>query len=175
MSDRYIFINNAINDSIIMYCQYKDSDDMKNKEKFITCVAEMLCIIYGEENITNAYYNKDEDGFKNLIVESGVSEEYYNGFLNDFENYYEKEYVQRNSQLKRKNKFFNLVQKHIIDMATIKNNSWPIRIEDRKRLYSLLFTAKSDSFLKKTYALSTAYNPYEIDDYFKKQGLLLGD
>ena len=33
----------------------------------------------------------------------------------------------------------------------------------------LLFTANSRSFYRKSNAVVMAYNPYEIDEYFKKQ------
>ena len=175
MDDRYIFINFVINDGIILYSQYKDAEDNKFKENFVSCVIEMLCIIYGEDNIVNNYYNKDPDGLKNVITSAGYPEDKYLSFIDDFEKYYEMEYAQSGSSLKEKNKYFNIVQKHIVDMASLKNNIEPMIIDDRKKLYNLLFTANSKSFFKKTFALATAYNPYEIDDYFKAQGLLLGD
>ena len=36
----------------------------------------------------------------------------------------------------------------------------------------LLFTAKSKTFYQKSYAVLVAYNPYEIDEYVKKQKLV---
>ena len=173
MDDRYVFVNNAINDSIILYEQYKDEEESINKECFLACVMEMLSLIYDEETIMDAYYNKDEDSFKRLITEYGYDK--YDEFIDSLEKYYEMDYAQKDSQIKKKNKYFNIVQKELIDMVNLKNNEKPILIEDRKKIYNLLFTANSKSFIKKTYALLTAYNPYEIDEYFKKQGLLLGD
>ena len=173
MEDRYVFVNNASNDSVIMYSQYKDEEENVNKENFLACVMEILSLVYGEDAIMDTYYEKNEDGFRELLMEYGYVK--YGKFIDSFEKYYEMDYAQKDCQIKKKNKYFNVVQKELIDMVCLKNNEQPILIEDRKKIYNLLFTANSKSFIKKTYALLTAYNPYEIDEYFKKQGLLLGD
>jgi len=172
MDNNYVFVNNAINDSVILYCEYKDEEGV-NKESFLACVTQVLCKIYGEEDILNKYYDKDEEGFKELLTSYGFGD--YDSFIDDFESFYEMDYDQEDNVLQRKNKYFNLVQKHLIDMMVCKNNEKPILIEDRKEIYEMLFTANSKSFYKKTYALNKAYDPYEIDDYFMKQGLLVGD
>ena len=65
-------------------------------------------------------------------------------------------------------KFFNAIQKLLIDMMVTKNNKGEINLEELVDFYELLFTANSFDFYRKTYALATAYNPYEIDEYFQK-------
>ena len=40
--------------------------------------------------------------------------------------------------------------------------------------YNMLFTANNDDFYRKSTAVLLAYNPYEIDDYAKKQGIVVG-
>ena len=76
---------------------------------------------------------------------------------------------------KKENKYFNLVQKYLIDMLIKKNNQEKLDKEDINNFYSLLFTARSTNFYYKSTAVLLAYNPYEIDDYFKKQNILEGE
>ena len=74
--------------------------------------------------------------------------------------------------MEKKNKYFNLVQKSLIDMLILKNQKEPVNNEVKNSFYELLFTANTKDFYRKSIALVEAYNPYEIDDYFKKQNLI---
>ena len=49
-----------------------------------------------------------------------------------------------------------------------KNNNGNINLVELIDFYELLFTANSFDFYRKTFALASAYNPYEIDEYFQK-------
>lgn len=174
MNDNYIFINNAINDAVILYCQDKELEKEVSQNSFMVCVVKMLAIIYDEDTIIDCYYNEDFDGFKNLLLKYGYTEEEYNKFLDNFEKFYEFDLAQRERKIKQKNKYFNLIQKSLVDMLVCKNNSVVVKINERKKFYDLLFTVNNKDFFKKSYALMMAYDPYEIDNYFKKQGLLVG-
>lgn len=174
MNDKYIFINNAINDAIILFCQDKETDKELSHNNFMVCVIKMLAIIYDEETIIDCYYNEDFEKFKNLLMQYDYPLEEYEKFLDNFEKYYEFDLAQRDREIKKKNKYFNLVQKALIDMLVFKNNSVVVKVSVRKEFYDLLFTVNSKEFYQKTYALMMAYDPYEIDNYFKKQGLLVG-
>ena len=84
------------------------------------------------------------------------------------DNYYKLDMGQKDRVVKKKNKFFNAIQKLLIDMMVTKNNHGEINLDELVDFYELLFTAKSFDFYRKSYALATALNPYEIDDYFQK-------
>ena len=137
-------------------------------------VIKMLSLIYDEDSIIDCYYNEDFDGFKDMILSYGYAESEYEKFLENLENFYEFNFAQKDREIKKKNKYFNLVQKNIIDMMVCKNNSEVVKINVRRQFYEMLYTTNSKEFYKKTYALLMAYDPYEIDYYFKKQGLLVG-
>ena len=53
-------------------------------------------------------------------------------------------------------------------MMVTKNNHGEINLDELVDFYELLFTAKSFDFYRKSYALATALNPYQIDEYFQK-------
>ena len=137
-------------------------------------VISMLILIYGDE-LTNTYYTRDNDVFKKLITKYGYSDENYQKFIDVFDKYYSFDLGERTKPIKKKNKFFNPVQKCLIDMLVAKNNKEAVKIETIIDFYESLFTIKNKNFFKKTYTLMTAYNPYEIDEYFKKQGLLINE
>ena len=43
-----------------------------------------------------------------------------------------------------------------------------------KEFYELLFTANSKDFYRKSTAVLLAYDPYEIDEYVKRQNIVVG-
>jgi hypothetical protein len=176
MNNKYIFVNNAINDGIVLYLQAKDDpgEEKVKDNTFMVSVISMLILIYGEE-VTNTYYTRDNDVFKKLITKYGYSDENYQKFIDVFDRYYSFDLGERTKPIKKKNKFFNPVQKCLIDMLVAKNNKEAVKIETIIDFYESLFTIKNKNFFKKTYTLMTAYNPYEIDEYFKKQGLLINE
>ena len=54
-------------------------------------------------------------------------------------------------------------------MLVTRNKKEKLDVRIIKNFYKLLFTANNSSFYRSSNALVLAYNPYEIDDYFKKQ------
>lgn len=168
MAAKYIFINNAINDAIVMYAKYKDKDTMVQSHSFMVEVIRMLGLIYNIEDIIEAYCDKDTSKFESLLMQYGYPEAELKSFEENFLLFYKFDFGQKDRAIRKKNRYFNLVQKSIIDMMIAKNNTSKIDLDSVDNLYKMLFTANSEDFYKKSYALSTAYNPYEIDDYFKK-------
>jgi hypothetical protein len=86
--------------------------------------------------------------------------------------FYKAEVKKEDKAIKKKNKYFNLVQKHLIDMMIQRNNQKLVNSVTMKEFYDLLFTAKSNNFYRMSYALLVAYNPYEIYEYAKKQKIV---
>ena len=168
MADKYIFINDALNEAVVTYVKSKNKTNSKEYNSFLSCIMRMLVIIYGEEDILKSYSTKDFKLFDNTLTKYGYSIENVNKFKTFMDNFYKIDMGQKDRTVKKKNKFFNAIQKLLIDMMVTKNNKGEINLEELVDFYELLFTANSFDFYRKTYALATAYNPYEIDEYFQK-------
>ena len=54
MNTKYVFINNAINDAIVLYCQSSKDKESLNYNSFLVCVMRMLCTIYDENRLIYA-------------------------------------------------------------------------------------------------------------------------
>ena len=168
MTDKYIFINEGINEAYVIYTKSKKNINSKEFNSFLACVMRMLVIIYGEEEINKSYSTKDFKIFDSLLTKYGYSMENVNKFKLMINNFYKVDNGQKDRVVKKKNKFFNAVQKLLIDMMVAKNNCGDINLDELVDFYELLFTANSFDFYRKTYALATALNPYEIYEYFQK-------
>lgn len=169
--DNKVFINKAFDEAFKDYLTYKGIDSSLEYNKFIVGVIRLLILIYGEEIITY-YNNKDENSFNVLMLKYGYSLEDYSMFVNNFNKCFNFSLKQESKAIKKKNKYFNLVQKSLIDMFVLKNQKEPVTSEVKNEFYDLLYTANTKDFYRRSIALVEAYNPYEIDDYFKKQGLI---
>ena len=80
MADKYIFINDALNEAIVTYVKGKKKIHSKEYNSFLSCVIRMLVIIYGEENILKSYSTKDFKLFDNTLTKFGYSIENVNKF-----------------------------------------------------------------------------------------------
>lgn len=168
MAEKYIFINDALNQALVSYVKGKKKIHSAEYNSFLSCVMRMLVIIYGEEDILKSYKTKDFNLFDSTLAKYGYSLDNVDKFKAFMNNFYKIDMGQKDRVVKKKNKFFNAIQKLLIDMMVTKNSVGEINLEELVDFYNLLFTANSFDFYRKTYALSTAYNPYEIDDYFQK-------
>ena len=175
---RYIFINNAINDAIIMYYQAKEKPYSLEYNSFMVTIMRMIVLLYGELDITNCYHTKNEKGmggFDTNITKYGYPESKLDKFKEKFEKYYEFDMRQRKLHIKRKNPYFNSVQKSMIDMMFAKNKRNPLDANQAQEFYNMLFTANSIDFYRRTYALLTSTNPYEVDEYFRKNMFMISN
>ena len=138
---------------------------------FLVSVVRMLIIIYGEE-IVNLFDAKDVQGFNNLLTKYGYSIDEVNDFTSRLLKANKALIRQKDKAIKKKNKYFNVVQKDLIDMLVKKNEHEPMDKNLILQFYNLLFTANNSDFYRKSIAVLEAYNPYEIDEYFKKKNLI---
>lgn len=178
MAQRYIFVNNAINDSIIKYYQSKGNPNSLEFNSFLVTVMRMIVLLYGELDITNCYHTKNEKGmggFDTNMTKYGYPQAELEKFKVNFEKYYEFDMKQSKLHIKRKNPYFNRVQKNLIDMMFAKNKRSPLDGRQAQNFYNLLFTSNSNDFYRKTYAYLMAKNPHEVDRYFKKNMYLMSN
>ncbi len=177
-NERYIFINNAINDSIIMYYNYKDKPFSKEFNSFLVTIMRMIVLLYGELDITNCYHTKNEKGmggFDTNLLKFGLPPVKLERFKQNFEKYYEFDMRQKRLHIKRKNPYFNTVQKLMIDMMFAKNKRSPMDSKKAKEFYDLLFTANSLDFYRRTFAILSTNYPYEVDEYFRKNMFMISN
>ena len=108
-----IFINEAFTIGIKNYLENKENTD------FLTVVIKTLINIYGELDIINPYKTNTESGmggFDENIIKFGYSKENLSLFKQEMMDYYlTKEQVP--------NKYFNKIEKDLIDMFFLKINS----------------------------------------------------
>lgn len=171
--DNTLFINNSINEAFLLYNEVKDKKNSLNYNSFLCSIVRMLKLIYGDD-LLKYYDNKDVSGFDTLIMKYGFDSSDYNNFKISVEKYYNFDKKIADKTIKKKNKFFNLVQKYLIDMMVKRKNQDNVDEEIIKEFYELLFTANSKDFYRKSVAVLEAYNPYEIDEYAKKQSIYVG-
>ena len=178
MAQRYIFVNNAINDSIVMYYQAKNKPLSLAYKTFIVTVMRIIIMLYGELDITNCYHTKNEKGmggFDTNLTKYGYPQEELEKFKVNFEKYYEFDVKQSRLHVKRKNPYLNRVQKNLVDMMFCKNKIAPFDGKKAHEFYNMLFTGDSKDFYRRTYAFAFAKNPYEVSKYFRKKMYLMSN
>jgi len=164
------FVNEAIQVSFEEFVNIWGTEGYEESLKynsFMVTVIRALIFIYGVD-ILEAYQQKSKKRFNEILGKYGFDSKGIQGFRVNYEKFYRFNERQKDKAIHKKNKYFNLVQKSLIDMLVQKNMKEPISSDDKREFYDFLFTANSKSFYAKSVALVLAYNPYEIDTYFKK-------
>lgn len=171
MTNESVFVNEGVNAMFRTYIRSKDKIESVEYNGFESSVIRMLILIYGNE-LESLYEKKDVDGFFKLLTKFEYTDAQVVEFVITCNKFYKAELKKDTKAIKKKNRYFNLVQKCLIDMMMVKNS---IKLVDKVILndfYNLLFTAKSNNYYRMSYALLVAYDPYEIYEYAKKQKLV---
>lgn len=168
MDTSNVYINEAMEYAFSTYLRTKDHKGTLDYNSFMCTIIRMLLIIFGEEVILD-YQTQNPATLVFTMTKYGTSIEDANNFLTLVEKFYQFEEKQKDKAIRKKNKFFNPVQKYLIDMFYNKHKMERFNKKVIKEFYLLLFTANSRSFYRKSNAVVMAYNPYEIDEYFRKQ------
>ena len=170
MAEETVFINNSINEAFSLYSnnyENEDKDVSIEYNSFMCSVARMLIVIYGED----IYKHYDNEDIK-LFLKYDFPVEDYKKFRVIFEKFYAFNKKIEDKPIKKKNKYFNLVQKYLVDMMVARIEKEKVSKKVIREFYNLLFTANSKSFYQKSYAVMVAYNPYEIDEYAKSKKIV---
>ena len=112
-----IFVNEAINEGITNFVEGK------NPEDFTTIIISTLVNIYGQLDIVNPYKTKSEKSFDSNITKFGYTKEDLSLFKQNVLNFYL-------SKDEKPNKYFNKVEKQLIDMFFIKMNKMQLSESD---------------------------------------------
>ena len=170
MNTNVVYINEAIDNSFATYEKYKDHKDTLEFNTFLCTIARQLVLIYGQE-VELDYQTRNPATLIYTITKYGTSIEEANNFMLLVDKFYKMEQKQANKAIRKKNKYFNAIQKYLIDLLVTKNAKEPCDEQTIKEFHRLLFTVHSRSFYRRSTALVLAYDPYEIEDYYKAQNL----
>lgn len=173
MVDNAVFINVSLNEAFLVYKNNVDNKESLNYNSFLCSVIRMLVIIYGDE-IVKSFLEKNVSLFDSILMKYGYDLNNLNEFKFLLEKYYNFSKKIGNKTIKKKNKYINLVQKCLIDMMLKRKSTEVVDNNLLSEFYNLLFTANSKDFYRKSFAVLSAYNPYEIDEYAKKMGIFGG-
>ena len=144
-----IFVNEAINDGII------NSMEGKNPEEFTTIIINTLINIYGQLDIVNPYKTKSEKSFDSNVTKFGYSKEELSLFKQNVLNFYL-------SKEEKPNKYFDQIEKQLIDMFFTKMKSVQLSETDINSFNS--FIQYEGTKLNELYSI----NKKEINNYKKK-------
>lgn len=164
-----VFINNAFTRAINDYELSNDSFTGITFNSFLVVVIRMLIVLYGELDIINPSSAQDEELLKNNLAKFGYKKEDVDAFFANLELYYEHELENEKRTVKRKNIYFILVQKQLIDMFICKKLNFLLTEVEVKEFYDLLYTPFTPNPLRISYNFLMANDIYEIDNYFKKE------
>lgn len=164
-----IFINEAFDNSIKEYLNAKGVNNDIVNNSFAVMFLKMLAIIYGEVDILNPYILKNEKSFQQNITKFGYSNEDYEKFINNYQNYYDIEKENNSLSIKKSNPYFVDIQKQLIDMFCKKKFAYKVSNIEEKEFFSLLYTSKTTHPLRSSYNYLTANNIREVEDYFYEQ------
>lgn len=171
MTESTVFINEGLNEAFLLYNNSKDKEESLDYNSFMCCIIRMLNLIYGED-INKSYETKDVNLFEKEILKYGYSKKEFNNFKLCVDKFYSVDKKTESKAIKKKIKYFNLVQKYLIDMLIQKNSKEAVDKKVMEDFSNLLFTANSKTFYQKSYAVLVAYNPYEIYEYAKKNNIV---
>lgn len=158
------FINKSLDFSFKIYNDSKNRPDSLEYNGVYSSIIRMLIVIYGEE-INQAFLDNNPEKFDEIITNKGLNNEELENFKIALERFFSLDVKQQKKPIRKKNKYFNLVQKFLIDMFVLSGVD-----DDRKEeFHKLLFSFDSEDFYRKSVSLVLAYDPYEIEKYYNKQ------
>ena len=158
------FINKSLDFSFKVYNDSKNRPDSLEYNGVYSSFIRMLILIYGED-INQAFLDNKPEKFDEIITSKGLNADELNNFKIAFEKFFNLDVKQQKKPIRKKNKYFNLIQKFLIDMSVMAN----LDEDKKKEFHELLFTIDSEDFYRKSVALVLAYDPYEIEKYYDKQ------
>lgn len=165
MKESY-FINVALETAIKSYLIGSKDKDGILYNSFEVVVIRILALIYGELDILNPYYLKDEVAFLNNLAKFGMSRADVALFKEDFLNYYNLEKQNKDLKIKKKNLYFRTVLKYLVDMFVQKKQSVGVNYQAEEMFLELIYT----SHTKNPYRVSFNYlindNPEYIEKYY---------
>ena len=162
-----VFINNAFTKACDCYLDSNDNVKGVMYNSFLVVVIRMLVSIYSELDIINPKVMGDEDLLKENLCKFGYSKMDVEVFLSNLELFYEFENVNNNDKFRKRNPYFIIIQKELIDMFIKKKLNFYITNDEVREFYDLLYTPYATNPLRVSFNYLHAKDILKIDRYFR--------
>lgn len=164
-----VFINNAFTKAINDYTKSNDNVQGVMYNSFLVVVIRSLISIYSELDIINPMVIGDEDLLKENLAKFGYDKTDIEVFLSNLQLFDDFEKLNENNNVKKKNPYFLIIEKDLVNMLIKKKLNFFITEHELKVFYDLLYTPNSTNPLRVSYNYLMSNNEWEIDNYFKTE------
>ena len=164
-----VFINNAFTKAINDYTKSNDNVQGVMYNSFLVVVIRSLISIYSELDIINPMVIGDEDLLKENLAKFGYDKTDIEVFLSNLQLFDDFEKLNENNNVKKKNPYFLIIEKDLVNMLINKKLNFFITEHELKVFYDLLYTPNSTNPLRVSYNYLMSNNEWEIDNYFKTE------
>ena len=162
-----VFINNAFTKACDCYLDSNDNVKGVMYNSFLVVVIRMLVSIYSELDIINPKVMGDEDLLKENLCKFGYSKMDVEVFLSNLELFYEFENANNNDKFRKRNPYFIIIQKELIDMFIKNKLNFYITNDEVREFYDLLYTPYATNPLRVSFNYLHAKDILKIDRYFR--------
>lgn len=164
-----VFVNEAFTKAVNDYLKSSDQPQGIVYNSFLVVVVRMLVCMYSELDIVNPMVVDDKELLYKNLGKFGYSKDALDIFFSNLQLFYEIEKENETRNIKKKNPYFVISQKDLIDMFIAKKLNFYLTEEETLEFYDLLYTPFSKNPLRVSYNFLTADDVMEIDNYFKQQ------
>lgn len=162
-----VFINNAFSKAVNNYTKSNDNVQGVMYNSFLVVVIRSLISIYSELDIINPMVIGDEELLKENLAKFGYDKTDIEVFLSNLQLFDDFEVLNENNNVKKKNPYFLIIEKDLINMLIKKKLNFFITEHELKVFYDLLYTPNSTNPLRVSYNYLMSNDEWEIDNYFK--------
>lgn len=164
-----VFINNAFSKAVNNYTKSNDNVQGVMYNSFLVVVIRSLISIYSELDIINPMVIGDEELLKENLAKFGYDKTDIEVFLSNLQLFDDFEILNETNNVKKKNPYFLLIEKDLINMLIKKKLNFFITEHELKVFYDLLYTPNSTNPLRVSYNYLMSNDEWEIDNYFKTE------
>lgn len=164
-----VFINNAFSKAVNNYTKSNDNVQGVMYNSFLVVVIRSLISIYSELDIINPMVIGDEELLKENLAKFGYDKTDIEVFLSNLQLFDDFEILNETNNVKKKNPYFLIIEKDLINMLIKKKLNFFITEHELKDFYDLLYTPNSTNPLRVSYNYLMSNNEWEIDNYFKTE------
>lgn len=164
-----VFINNAFSKAVNNYTKSNDNVQGVMYNSFLVVVIRSLISIYSELDIINPMVIGDEELLKENLAKFGYDKTDIEVFLSNLQLFDDFEVLNETNNVKKKNPYFLIIEKDLINMLIKKKLNFFITEHELKVFYDLLYTPNSTNPLRVSYNYLMSNDEWEIDNYFKTE------
>ena len=165
MREEY-FVNIAFDQAIKLYLNTRANPNSLNYNSFLVIVIRILVLIYGEADILNPYYLKNNVAFLNNLSKYGLSKSDVAILKSDFLSYYNFESENVKRTIKLKNPYFTNILKILVDMFILKKQNYHVNYYEEEEFLDLAYTSHTTNPLQVSYNYLVSDDPKYIEKYY---------